>query len=428
MQKIRIILLVLILMISLPKTLLGGEVNLDISAAESKRIDIALPLFSSTLDNPDAVLSEIHQIFTKDLELSGRFNVVDISKFYPAGKTETVNPDFHAWYLVGIQDLITGHVVQTGDDLELNMRLFDVMMGQQIVGIRYKTPSTKVRTAINKFCDEIQFRLTGEKGINDTRITFTTNSTGNSEIYCIDPDGNDLFQVTRNKSINLSPTWSPDGTKIYFTSYKDSSPDIFIYNLEDNSVKPIAKKGMNITPCVSPDGKKLTFSKSFDGDPEIVIFDLERKTEKRITNTQGVDTGPTFSPNGQEIAFVSDRGGNPQIYIMDADGADIRRLSKVGDYNTSPDWSPRGDWIVYHSRREGTFDLWIIRPDGNDEHALTGEAGNNEDPSFARDGRHIAFISSRDGERSLYITDITGRSVNKVLTQHGTCSNPSWSR
>jgi TolB protein len=407
---------------------LAAEVYFDITAGPSRKIDIAVPFFSSVDVENEALKEEIHKIFLGDLEFSGRFNVIDISRFFSAGNTELKNPDFRAWYLVGVQSLVTGHIQQVENEYEVSMRLFDVPMGQQVVGKKYHTSLSGIRGTVHKFSDEIQFRLTGERGINFSRIAFTSNRTGHTELYTVDPDGANLTQLTRNGTINLSPAWSPDGLKIYYTSYLNNRPDLYCIDLNDQSSQPVLEGGMNITPCLSPKGDTLILSMSFSGNPEIVKYSLESKKIQRMTFNPGVESNPVFAPNGREIAFVSDRNGNPQIYLMNIDGTNVRRLTKLGVYNTSPDWSPRGDWIAYHSRREGFFNIWLIHPDGTDEHPITSEAGHNEEPTFARDGRHLSFVSSRSGGKSLYVMDLSGRSVKPVLIHHGACNNPSWSR
>ncbi len=404
------------------------DVVLDITSGEAKPIDIALPFFTCAQPGNESIIEEIHRIFVQDLEYSNRFTVVDISRFFPTGTTEMTNPNFKEWYLAGIAALITGHINMGGDEIEVNMRLFDVPMGNQIIGVRYKTPYAKLRTVIHKFADEVQFRLTGERGISFSQISFVSNKSGHQEIYVVDPDGGLLQEITANGTTNLSPAWAPGGGKIYYTSYAGGRPDLYVYDLESSKSSPLVKGGMNITPAISADGQFLTWSMSFDGDPEIVVAPVSGKSPKRLTSTPGVDCNPSFSPGGNELVFTSDRSGDPQLYIMDIEGGNLRRLTVTGDYNTAADWSPRGDWIVYHSRREGVFNLWLVHPDGSDDHQVTADAGHNEDPCFARDGRHFTFISSRNGGKGLYISDLSGQKVRPVLIMHGICANPSWSR
>jgi TolB protein len=407
----------------------GVDVYFDITASQTKKIDIALPLFNTDLADQGELLREIHSVFTQDFEFSGRFNTIDISPFYPAATKEIINPDFGQYYLVGIQALLTGFLNQAENgDYRLSIRLFDVRMGQQIVGIRYTTPLSGIRSVVHKFADEVQYRLTGERGINDTRIAFSSRRTGTSELYLIDSDGSHMTQITRNNSINLSPAWSTDNTRLFFTSYIEKYPDLYAIDLSTREMTSLLSGGMHITPSPSPDGIHLVLSISFDGFPEIVIYNLEKRSQRRLTFSKGVDTNPVFAPNGREIVFVSDRTGTPQLFVMDIDGANVRRLTYQGTYNTSPDWSPRGDWIAYHSRRDGVFDIWMIRPDGSDEHQVTSGTGHNEDPTFARNGRHLAFTSTRDGSKGLYVMDLSGRKVRRLIQSMEGCANPAWSR
>ncbi len=412
-----------------PSVCKGVDVYFDITATEAKKIDLALPLFNTDIEDQAELLKKIHSIFTHNFEFSGRFNVIDISPFFPVSDREIINPDFNQYYLVGIQSLLTGYISKTDSgEYRISMRLFDVRMGQQVVGIRYTTPLSGIRSTVHKFSDEVQYRLTGERGINDTRIAFTSRRTGTSEVYMIDPDGSNLTQITRNSSINLSPAWSSDNSTLFFTSYMDRFPDLYKINLDSMETTSLIQGGMNITPSPSPDGVHVVLSASYDGVPEVMLFNLETQSRRRLTFSPGVDTNPVFAPNGREIVFVSDRTGTPQLFIMDIDGANVRRLTHTGTYNTSPDWSPRGDWIVYHSRRDGMFDIWLIRPDGTDEHPLTSGSGNNQDPAFARNGRHIVFTSTRRGTRDIYVMDLSGRRVHRIHHSESGCANPAWSR
>ena len=76
----------------------------------------------------------------------------------------------------------------------------------------------------------------------------------------------------------------------------------------------------NYLPAWSPDGSKLAFTSNRDGNAEIYVMNRDGSGVRRLTNHPTIDVTPTWSPTGTQIAFTSDRTGTPQIYIMNADG------------------------------------------------------------------------------------------------------------
>jgi dipeptidyl aminopeptidase/acylaminoacyl peptidase len=130
--------------------------------------------------------------------------------------------------------------------------------------------------------------------------------------------------------------------------FLNDQADVFILNLDNGSYEAfIANPGVDQSPSWSPDGKWLAYSSSVDGNPEIYVKNVETGQTRRLTYSWAIEFSPCWSPTGHEIAFVSDRLSRPQVFIMDADGSSQRRLTTEGSYNESPAWSPRGDLIAY---------------------------------------------------------------------------------
>ena len=88
---------------------------------------------------------------------------------------------------------------------------------------------------------------------------------------------------------------------------------------------------MTQSPSWSPDGKRIAFSSRRDGHfigefgltSEIYVMDADGGNEQRLTENRKTDSSPSWSPDGKWIAFTSDRKGddvNFEIYVMDADG------------------------------------------------------------------------------------------------------------
>ena len=187
----------------------------------------------------------------------------------------------------------------------------------------------------------------------------------------MDYDGAGAAHVTSNKSINLSPMWSPDTRSLAFTSYMRGYPYLYrMFPFESRPVQVVAGfLGINSSPAFSPDGRFLAMTLSRDGNPEVYLLNLATGAFRRLTTYSGIDTEPTWSPTGREIAFVSERAGGAHVFVMDAEGANVRRLTQAG-FNTQPRWSPKGDTIVFTSR-QGNFDLWAVSPDGSNLRRLT---------------------------------------------------------
>lgn len=418
--------------------LLGGLVGvasgqryiIDIYKEEPQKISIAIAGFPPLEAGGEDLARLAASVLEADLKTSGIFDVLDPS-FLPiepsqirVGEEKGILPGLNA---LRVQALAMGHLSSNGEELVLEGRLFDVARGEMIFGKRYIGAPKVLRNMVHRFSDEIVYRLTGEKGIAQSKIAFVSIVNGAKEIFIMDYDGHNEILVTGNRSINLSPRFSPDGRLLAYTSYRDNNPDLFVLNLTTGRRDKLsAAPGLNISPAWSPDGRWIAISLSKDGGVNLYLMRRDGSGIRQLTTGTGINVSPTFSPNGRQIAFVSDRGGTPQIYVMDVEGTNLRRLTFTGDYNVSPRWSPRGDKIVFVSRREGALHIFLMNPDGSEVQQLTSK-GNNEDPAWSPDGRHIVFTSDRDGRRNLYVMRADG-SQQRRLTNNGRENFlPDWS-
>ena len=135
---------------------------------------------------------------------------------------------------------------------------------------------------------------------DDSRIAFTSNLDGNTNIYTMDANGNGLKQLTNNYATDKFPSWSPDGSKIVFVSERDNNSEIYIMNS--------------------------------DGSNQI-----------NVTYHPDYDAFPDWSPDGSKIAFISNRDSrdrSTQIYIMNTDGTNQFKITNNSFFIRSLDWSP----------------------------------------------------------------------------------------
>jgi len=399
--------------------------TIDIYKKEAQKIAIAVVGFPSFRLGPkDAdVATQASGILADDLKNSGIFDVIEPA-FLPfeagqvgLGQEKGILPALNS---LKVQALVVGKLSSRGEELLLEGQLFEVAKGQMLAGKRYVGDQRSLRTMVHRLADEIVFRLTGEKGIATSRIAYVSSVDGAKEIFVMDYDGHNSVLITGNRSINLSPRWSPDSTQIAYTSYRDQNPDLFVVHLENGRRRKFSSSpGLNIAPGWSPDGQRIAFSMSSGQGTNLFLSHSDGTGLRPLTIGSNINVSPSFSPNGRQIVFNSDRGGSPQIYVMDVEGTNIRRLTfGLGDYSVSPRWSPRGDKIAFVGRLHGSFDIFLINPDGSGAVRLTSNSGNNEEPSWSRDGRHLLFTSGRNGRRDLYIMSADGTNQRR-LTNNG---------
>ncbi len=375
--------------------------------------------------NDSTLMRYITAVVQFDIDFYADFELILIDSFYM--KTyEITELDALGWSRLGATYLIRLEAEFPGKNIRVRWSLVDTIRKQQFARGKVEKRKSEWRLLGHEIANEVVKTLTGETGIFFSKIVYAKRNGENKELYISDFDGANERQLTNNQSINISPSFSPDGKFVFFTSYMHGDPQL--YSVDVNSL--ITKKigdfpGMMGAPSMSPDGDKIACVLSKDGNSEIYLLDLEGKVIKRLTRHRAIDTSPTWSPNGKHIAFVSDRTGRPQIYIMDSFGLNVRRLTYEGRYNDSPIWSQHGDRLTFVSRTKfGRFDLASIDTSGADFRVLT-EVGMNENPHFSPDGKHIIFSSTRLGPQDIFTMDITGRNQRR-LTRYGNCSNPVW--
>jgi TolB protein len=394
-------------------------------------ISFALPKFIVRSPAAQAASEEIYQVLSADIKYSRIFQLLPQSYYSYIRALDPNNILYKDWKSIQANILFVGEIseIENGTII-FEAKLYDVKSERRILGKRYQANKVDLRFLAHKTADEI-LKVYGEKPLFISKIAFVSNRDGNDELYMMDYDGANQTRLTFNTVIDYSPAWSPDGTRIAYTSYQQLTAGLYILDVYEGKRAVASTRGGNFSPCWSPDGKKLAFNSSMDGNQEIYVAEIESNPTRtgkirRLTFNPASDISPAWSSNGREIAFTSDRGGTPQIYIMDAEGSNVRRVSFGGSYHDSPAWAPTGDRIVYVSRVEEIFDLYVLSLRTNQIMKLTENRARNESPNWSPDGRHIVFASNLRGGIQIFAIDSDGASFRQ-LTAKGQNKLPDWS-
>jgi TolB protein len=406
-------------------SMLQAVVYLDIDSPAVKKIPIIIPNFKNQGSGEASLGEAATALLGHDLDFTGYFRILD-PRGYLGSSEESSSIDFKGWSMTGADLLVKGVYKIEGARLWMELRLFDLQRGRQLLGKEYETVPRDYKKAVHRFADEILFLLTGEHGLFQTKIAFISTTTGKKEIFTSDFDGSNFQRLTQFNSITLTPRWSPRGNEMAFTSYKDGSPAVYLLHLPGmQTTKISARPGVNITPAWSPDGESLAVALNNKGTSEILQINRSGAAIQKLTQSWGIDVSPSWSPDGRQVAFVSNRSGSPQIYVLNVASREVRRLTFQGNYNVGPVWSPKGNLIAYAGRAGGQFQIFTIAPSGGDPQRLTN-GGNNESPDFSPDGRMIIFSSNRQGKSAIYVMNSNGANQRRLTFMAGEQSSPSW--
>jgi len=427
-----------------PPTQQPTEVQITIGGEPGTPPKYAVPDFLALSNDAEttAAARTVGEVLFADLQFEREFYLIprDTYRSVPAAKSLDDVP-FDQWRELGADGLIVGTVQRTSNGLQVRFKLYNVRTRQSALGKEYNGAAANPRLFAHTISDEVHLQQRALRGVARTKLAFSSDRDGErlsgtvenrtiKEIYISDYDGANQRRVTVNRTLNITPVWSPDGRAIAYTSYRRGFPDIFIsYIYEGRLERPAGgtDRIQNWLPVWSPDGTRLAFTSSRDGNAEIYIMNVNGSGLRRLTDNPAIDNTPTWSPSGNQLAFTSDRSGSPQIYIIGADGLGLRRITSES-YCDRATWSPPPFNEIAYTCREGAgYDIKVYDVATGAVRQITFGEGSNESPVFAPNGRHLAFTSTRSGKVQVFTVARDGKDVRQI-TNAGNNQFPSWSQ
>jgi TolB protein len=400
-----------------------AQLRFEVTGVGANQIPIAVASFHGDAQLPQSVT----EVIRANLVRSGLFRLVDT-----AALSLDENSSFNAndWRSRGADALVAGSVTRLADGrFDVRFRLFDVIKGSSLNALAYTPGREQLRLAAHRISDEIYERLTGDKGIFSTRIAYVLKRGTRFSLQVADADGMNAQEAFGSNEPIMSPSWSPDGTRLAYVSLEERKPVVYIHDVASGKRRVVANfRGSNSAPAWSPDGRTLAVALTTTGLQQIYLVNADASgAPRRLTTSNGIDTEPAFAPDGQTLYFVSDRGGAPQIYRMPVAvvGATAQRVTFTGDYNVSPRVSPDGKQLAYVTRRAGRFVTAVMDLNSGQELLLTGTA-QDESPSFAPNGRYLLYATVDGGRDTLAMVSSDGRVRTRLTVAAGDVREPAW--
>lgn len=172
--------------------------------------------------------------------------------------------------------------------------------------------------------------------------------------------------------IESSGSWSPDSERFAAVVFAKGDNQIVIIDPDRGKITRrlhFDEVDAITNPSWSPDGDKIAFSGSSDGYNDLWMYDMEEDSLQQLTDSRHSDLQPTWSPDGETLAFISDRGpdtdldnmvfGEMVITLMDLGTGDETILPPFeGAKHINPKFGPDGNSLYFISDNEGVNNVY----------------------------------------------------------------------
>jgi Tol biopolymer transport system component len=219
--------------------------------------------------------------------------------------------------------------------------------------------------------------------------------------------------------------------KIAFSSNRTSSVhNLYAYDVSAGTMPALQPSDFNahdVTPVWSPDGTRLLFASDRGGNFDIYLLQMDSSIVTNLTpGSAAQDIHPSWSPDGQHILFSSNRGGGYyQIYRMAADGSNVQQVAVVpGNNALYARYSPDGTKIAFMRASipivacDWNWDVWVMNADGSGQVQITSQLGGDFYPNWLPDGSGIIYASCRNFLFSdLYRVNLTTMAETRITSE-----------
>jgi Tol biopolymer transport system component/DNA-binding winged helix-turn-helix (wHTH) protein len=252
---------------------------------------------------------------------------------------------------------------------------------------------------------------------DDKRILFSDAGGGfnfQNDIYSVPVIGGTAERLPFSTHDASHPAISPRGDELVYTKIT-SDINIWRVSLSDSTEPPtkfIASTQYDTGPAFSPDGSKIVFTSDRDGPLSIWICDADGSNPMRLSEAPRGGT-PHWSPDGRQIAFDARGKGRSHIYVVPAEGGAPVQLTEDDFHGQVPSWSADGNWIYFSSDRSGSWETWKVSPSSKEAVQVTRHGGWYAEES--PDGKFVYYqkpdrpTSSGTGSKpGLWVMSVSG--------------------
>lgn len=242
--------------------------------------------------------------------------------------------------------------------------------------------------------DSVEVFVNGDILISSDRAA--RGGVGVYEVRLAEPDV--FVPVLADTSTNLHASYSPDRTRIAFSSNRSGTFDIWVMDADGSALTRVTSgPGAETEPVWTPDGKRIVYTASTGGQTQIASIGVDGSDPQTLTDTPGGNISPAVSPDGRIIAFASGRGGNYEIFEMGIDGTNVRRITATPQREQAPQFFSNGDLLYATDRPKGGSR--IVKQSGTTLKALAETDDAVLALALSPDGRRYIYLAGKQVER-----------------------------
>jgi len=139
-------------------------------------------------------------------------------------------------------------------------------------------------------------RLTGDKGVFSTRISYVTKAGATYNLWVADADGENAQSALSSPEPIVAPSWAPNGNQLAYVSFEARKPVVYVHDVATGRRRLVASfKGSNSAPTWSPDGRSISLTLSRDGGSQLYVMDANGGEPKRLMQSPAIDTEPVYT-------------------------------------------------------------------------------------------------------------------------------------
>ena len=268
--------------------------------------------------------------------------------------------------------------------------------------------------------------------LGDSNIVFTSDRSGDPELYTLDVDTGATEQLTHDPGFDGVASIAPDRRHVAYLHSPDptnnTGPRTLVVMDADGgdrrSLGPIAQDGR---PSWSPDGAQIVFPSDGPTSADLSIIPSSGGAPRTLVTDDEKDSDPNWSPDGRTITYTRDVPEQQQIWAVAADGSGAPRLLIDDQGAADADWSHDGRFIVYDGQRHSTAELAVVNADGNGRRTLLSTVPFVAvDPFWSPDDQRVVFRSDKDGNDELYVINVDGSGLKRVTFGPERDILPAW--